>query len=159
LLERRFGAHRAAPGEAVMTRSSDPWKVTVITLAIAASSALAIGAGAVLLQGDDEPEDRHVVVSRPPPAAMVEDCNRYAADARRNGGTIVRDGLIGGAVGAGVGAATGAIGEGRRGVRKGAAIGAVVGTTAGALYGLSEENRRSADARAAYSECLARNGY
>jgi hypothetical protein len=139
------------------TRRSDPWKVMAITLLIAASSALAIAAGAVLLPGN-ETESRDTASSRPP-VAMVEDCNRHAAAARRDGGVIVRDGLIGGAVGAGVGAASGAAADGGDGVGKGAAIGAVVGTTAGALYGLSEENRRSADARAAYSECLARSGY
>ena len=93
---------------------------------------------------------------RPSPA-IVEDCNRYAAQKRDNM-RIAKNGAIGAVVGAGVGAAGGAIADGGDGAGKGAGIGALVGVTAGALYGLNEENRKSDDARAAYSECIARGG-
>jgi len=89
--------------------------------------------------------------------AIVEDCNRYAAQAR-DGARIAKNGAIGGVVGAGVGAAGGAIADGGKGAGKGAGIGALVGITAGALYGLNEENRRSDAAREAYADCIARGG-
>ena len=90
---------------------------------------------------------------------MIEDCNRYAAQAKRDTGRIAKDGLVGGAVGVGVGAASGAVAGGSKGAGKGAGIGAILGATAGALYGLNEENQRTEAARAAYSECMARRGY
>lgn len=96
---------------------------------------------------------RYVTPSR----AIVEDCNLYAAE-KRDGMRIAKNGAIGGAVGAGVGAAGGAIVDGGDGIGKGAGIGALVGATAGALYGLNEENKKSAAARDAYADCLARRG-
>ena len=92
-----------------------------------------------------------------PSRAIVEDCNRYAAE-KRDGMRIAKNGAIGGVVGAGVGAAGGAIADGGKGAGKGAGIGALVGITAGALYGLNEENRKSDAAREAYAECIARRG-
>ena len=92
-----------------------------------------------------------------PSPAIVEDCNRFAAQ-KRDGMRIAKNGAIGGVVGAGVGAAGGAIADGGKGAGKGAGIGALVGITAGALYGLNEENRKSAAAREAYAACIARGG-
>ena len=121
---------------------------------------LAIGAGAYALR--KSPAVRAVTSSgseRVVERRVVEDCNRYAANAQRDTGRIVRDGAIGGAVGAGVGAAGGAIADGGNGAGKGAGIGALVGATVGALRGLSEENQKSETARQAYADCLARRGY
>ena len=115
---------------------------------------LAFAGGARLLQSEPEAEARSS--ARPAPA-VIENCNQYAAAARDNM-RIVKDGAIGGAVGAGVGAAGGAIADGGSGAGKGAGIGAVVGVVGGALYGLNEENKKSASAREAYAECVARRG-
>ena len=90
---------------------------------------------------------------------VIEDCNAYAAQARRDTGRIVKDGVVGGAVGAGVGAAGGAVVDRHHSVGRGAGIGALVGAAVGTLHGLNEENRKSEQARAAYAECMARNGY
>jgi hypothetical protein len=94
-----------------------------------------------------------------PSAAAVESCNRYAADAERDAKRVIGDAVVGGAVGAGLGAAGGAIAGGDKAPGKGAGIGALVGVTTGTLYGLNEENQRSAAARAAYAECMTRAGY
>ena len=135
------------------------WKATLFALLLLIPTLLAIGAGAYALR--KSPAMRAVTpgMSAPRERAVVEDCNRYADAARRDTGTIVRDGAIGGAVGAGVGAAGGAIADGGNGAGKGAGIGALVGATVGALRGLSQENQRSEAARSAYSDCLARRGY
>src|SRR5215470_12837605 len=79
-----------------------------------------------------------VVVAAPAraPEPVVETCNQYAAQARRDPNRILRDGVVGGAVGAGVGAAGGAIADGGDGAGKGAGIGALVGAAAGSLFGL-----------------------
>jgi hypothetical protein len=98
-------------------------------------------------------------VASAPPAYVVEDCNRYAAAADRSEMEVAKDGLLGGAIGAGLGAAGGAIAKGGKGAGKGAGIGAIVGAAGGTLYGLNQENQRTAAARAAYQECMARQGY
>lgn len=134
-------------------RKLNPWKIGVLA---AAGLAVAVFAGtAVVRTVDDAPDP---VASATPPPTIVEDCNRYAADAI-DPKEVMKDGLIGGAVGAGVGAAGGAIADGGDGAGKGAGIGAIVGATAGTFYGLSEENRRTEASRHAYRECMARNGY
>ncbi len=131
---------------------SNPWKMGVIVGAIAAVVFLAGGVLAWGLLRSDE-------ASALPSARLIEDCNRYAAQAERDTGRIVKDGAIGAGVGAGVGAASGAIANGSKGAGKGAGIGAILGATAGALYGLNEENKRTGRARTAYRECMARHGY
>ena len=88
----------------------------------------------------------------------IANCNRYAADMTRDNGHIVKNGAIGGAIGAGVGAAGGAILDGGKGAGKGAGLGALLGATAGAFEGLSEENKKNEQARAAYADCMARAG-
>ncbi|HKC52184.1 MAG TPA: hypothetical protein VKF60_15425 [Myxococcota bacterium] len=128
--------------------------------AISMASLLALGAGAYALR--KSPPLRAAAstgTARQAQRAVVEDCNQYAALARRDTGRIVRDGAVGGAVGAGVGAAGGAIADGGKGAGKGAGIGALVGATIGALRGLNEENQKSEAARTAYADCLARRGY
>jgi hypothetical protein len=93
------------------------------------------------------------------PSAVVEDCNRYAAAARRDAGRVAGEAVVGGGIGAGVGAVGGAIAGGHEAPKQGAGIGAIVGATAGTLHGLREESRRTEAARAAYAECMARGGY
>ena len=152
-----------------MTREENAWKAAVLA---AIGTMLLIGVGVavanIALDADEAQERarRAPAVSAPPrvasasaPAAVVEDCNQYAAQARRDTGRIVRDGVVGGAVGAGVGAAGGAIADGGEGAGKGAGIGAIVGAAAGTLFGLNEENRKSDQATAAYQQCMARRGY
>jgi hypothetical protein len=69
--------------------------------------------------------------SRPSaPAAVVEGCNRLAAQAPRDRTRVLRDGVQGGS-----------------------------GVTAGTLLGLSEANRKSEYALPAYQQCMARRGY
>jgi hypothetical protein len=97
--------------------------------------------------------------SAAPPVSVIEDCNRYAAAAKRDAGRVVGDAAVGGAIGAGVGAASGAIAGGDEGPKKGAGVGAIVGATAGTLFGLNEENKRTYAARSAYADCMARSGY
>jgi hypothetical protein len=90
----------------------------------------------------------------------VEICNDRARAAKSDRtAEVLKDVLIGGAVGAGVGAAGGAVADGGKGAGKGAGIGALVGVAGGTLYGLNQENQRTAAARAAYQECMARKGY
>ncbi|HTO09399.1 MAG TPA: hypothetical protein VMR86_20270 [Myxococcota bacterium] len=138
----------------------NPWRTAVIATAAVTAVMLAIGAGAFALR--KSPAVRAAASrgsARQVEERVIEDCNRYAADTERNTGRIVRDGAIGAGVGAGVGAAGGAIAKGGEGAGKGAGIGALVGATVGALRGLSEENRKTETARAAYADCLARRGY
>ena len=140
-----------------MDTRSNPWKWSFIAAAIGVpATVLAFAGSAWLLQSDPEPAAGGAAraLARPA-AAVIENCNQYAAAARDNM-RIVKDGAIGGAVGAGVGAAGGAIADGGKGAGKGAGIGAVVGVVGGALYGLNEENKKSASAREAYAECVAR---
>lgn len=155
-----------------MTREENAWKTAVLA---AIGTMLLIGVGLavanVALDADEAKEQarRAPAVSAPAPqqrvasagvpARVVEDCNQYAAQTRRDTGRIVRDGVVGGAVGAGVGAAGGAIADGGEGAGKGAGIGAIVGAAAGTLFGLNEENRKSDQATAAYQQCMARRGY
>ena len=145
------------------TLSSNPWRTAVIATAILVSMFLAIGAGALALRKVGPLTHSSVARGAPavaaPARAVVEDCNRYAEEARRDTGRIVQNGVVGGAVGAGAGAAGGAIADGGKGAGKGAGIGAIVGGAVGALYGLNEENKKSDAARAAYADCLARRGY
>jgi hypothetical protein len=158
--------------ELFMTREENAWKAAVLA---AVGTMLLIGVGVavanIALDANHEEEEARRSASAPAasapvqvarssaPAAVVEDCNQYAAQARRDTGRIVRDGVVGGAVGAGVGAAGGAIADGGEGAGKGAGIGAIVGGVAGTLYGLNEENRESDQATAAYQQCMARRGY
>jgi hypothetical protein len=144
-----------------MDTRSNPWKWSFIAAAIGVPLAvLAFAGGARLLQGETETEAESrssaPAAARPAPA-VIEDCNRYAAAARDNM-RIAKDGAIGAVVGAGVGAAGGAIADGGSGAGKGAGIGAVVGVVGGALYGLTEENKKSERAREAYAECVVRRG-
>ena len=145
------------------TITSNPWRTAVIALAILVPTFLAVGAGTYMLRQSRSATPPRVAARAEPAAvptrAVVEDCNRYAADAQRDTGRIVKNGVIGGAVGAGAGAAGGAIADGGKGAGKGAGIGAIVGGAVGALYGLNEENKRTEAGRAAYAECLARRGY
>jgi hypothetical protein len=139
---------------------SNPWRTAVIATAAVIAVMLAIGAGAFALRKSPSLRAATSIGSaRQVHERVVEDCNRYAADTQRDTGRIVRDGAVGGAVGAGVGAAGGAIAKGGEGAGKGAGIGALLGATVGALRGLSEENRKTETARAAYADCLARRGY
>jgi uncharacterized protein YcfJ len=142
-----------------METRSNPWKWSFVAAVIGLPlTGLAIAGGAGLLKGEPAAESRSSsqAVARPA-AAVIEDCNRYAAEARDNK-RIVKDGAIGAVVGAGVGAAGGAIADGKDGAGKGAGIGAVVGVVSGAIYGLTEENKKSESAREAYSDCIARRG-
>ena len=146
------------------TITSNPWRTAVIALAILVPTFLAVGAGTYALRHSRSETPPRVAAARAEPAAtptpaVVEDCNRYAASAKRDTGRIVKNGVIGGAVGAGAGAAGGAIADGGKGAGKGAGIGAIVGGAVGALYGLNEENKRTEAGRAAYAECLAQRGY
>jgi uncharacterized protein YcfJ len=147
-----------------MTRGN-PWKTSVLA---ATATALVLGLGVALAnlahREEGEPAHHPAATGAPraaatAPKAVVEDCNQYATQARRDTGRIVRDGVVGGAVGAGVGAAGGAIAGGGDGAGKGAGIGAIAGAAAGTLYGLNEENRKSEASRTAYQQCMARRGY
>jgi hypothetical protein len=134
------------------------WSIVAAAVGIPLT-VLAVAGGARMLR--TEPEASASVSSRAaearPAPAVIEDCNRFAAEARDNK-RIVKDGAIGAAVGAGVGAAGGAIADGGDGAGKGAGIGAVVGVVSGAIYGMTEENKKSDAAREAYAECIARQG-
>ena len=145
------------------TITSNPWRTTVIAIAILVPTFLAVGAGTYALRQSRSATQPRVAArsesAAAPTRAVVEDCNRYAADAQRDTGRIVKNGVIGGAVGAGAGAAGGAIADGGKGAGKGAGIGAIVGGAVGALYGLNEENKKTEAGRAAYADCLARRGY
>jgi hypothetical protein len=99
------------------------------------------------------------VVSSRPPAAVIEDCNAYAAGVRNRTEEALKGAVIGGAVGAGVGAAGGAIAKGGKGAGKGAGIGSILGATVGTLYGLDQANQANARAQEAYRACMARRGY
>ena len=145
--------------------SSNPWRTAVLAIAVLVVASLAIGAGAVALRKLAPLTHSRVSTARAarpvasPAPAVVDDCNRYADQAQRDTGRIVKNGVIGGAVGAGAGAAGGAIADGGKGAGKGAGIGAIVGGAIGTLYGLNEENKKSDAARAAYADCMARRGY
>lgn len=134
---------------------------TLLTLAAIAWAAGEFPGQERATQRDETASSESIEPARPPalPAAVIEDCNRYAAAAKRDAGRVAGEAVVGGGIGAGVGAVGGAIAGGHEAPKKGAGIGALVGATAGALHGLSEENRRTEAARAAYAECLARGGY
>ena len=143
-----------------MTHESSPWKVAMLAIAIAVPL-VAVGAVVANLVDRVEGSDGGAapIARSRAPAAAVEQCNQFAAQAERDATRVLRDGVLGGAVGAGVGAAGGAIADGGDGAGKGAGIGALVGATAGTLYGLNQENRKSEQAMAAYRDCMARRGY
>jgi hypothetical protein len=139
--------------------SRNPWRTGVL-LAAALIAALGVVGGVVAgVRYASGERGQGAAKAAAPRAAAIEDCNRHAARVARDTGRIVKDGAVGGAVGAGVGAAGGAIVDGDDGIGKGAGLGALLGATAGTLYGLNEENRRSEQARGAYADCMARNGY
>jgi len=142
------------------TSERNPWKTGVIVGGVALAVLLGGGlvSGLIADLGGGETEETQETQAGPPPA-LIEDCNRYAAATSRDGGRILRDGVIGGALGAGVGAAGGAIADGGDGAGKGAGIGALLGAAAGTLHGMSEENRKTEAARNAYRDCMARRGY
>lgn len=135
-------------------------------LAAVVGGALLLGVGATAMivglrgSGNDAGGSAPSAIAQPvsqPPPRVVEDCNQYAAS--RDNSRVVRDGVVGGLLGAGAGAAAGAVVDKRHSVGRGAGIGALVGAAAGTLYGINEENKKTEAARAAYGECLARNGY
>ena len=154
----------------------NPWKIA--TLAIVGASAAAFVSAAGLgkvdgWNGSPAEESAQIEASAPvpqrAPAARVaraaepaslyrerEDCERYALEAQRNNGRVVRDGVVGGVVGAGLGAAGGAIADGGNGAGKGAGIGALVGAAAGTFHGFDQEQRKTEQAQAAYKACLGR---
>ena len=150
---------------------NNPWKNVVIFGGVAFVAFLAAGGVIAYLQDDaGESETAAEQTAQPsasapavsagqPPQRIIEDCNRYAAEADRDGKEIAKDGLLGAVAGAGLGAAAGAIADGGSGAGKGAGIGAIVGGAGGTLYGFNKENQRTEAARAAYRECMARNGY
>jgi hypothetical protein len=142
-----------------MSWMKDPRKAAVAGAAIAT---VALAAGGVVmgaLKAGDKRSPEMVASAAMPPRQVVEDCNRYASQARWDKGRIAKEGVIGGAIGAGLGAAGGAIADGGSGAGKGAGIGAIVGAAAGTLHGLSGENRKSDQAEIAYRTCMARRGY
>src|SRR5258705_4629316 len=143
-----------------MKTSSNPWRTGVIVTAIAIAVMFALGAGAYALR--KSPPLRAATSSgtaRQAQRAVVEDCNQYAAQARRDTGRIVRDGAVGGAVGAGVGAAGGAIADGGEGAGQGAGIGAPGRATIRALRGFGEGNQKAQTPRSAYTGLPSRPGY
>jgi uncharacterized protein YcfJ len=135
---------------------NNPWKSAVLTIGALLILLVAAFALANVLE---EVGAASKTAAAEPSRAVVEDCNRYAAEATRDTQRLVKDGVVGGAIGAGLGAAGGAIADGGKGAGKGAGIGAIAGVAAGTLYGLNEENRRTDAARAAYQTCMARRGY
>jgi len=140
----------------------NPWRTGVllaVVLIAVLGIASAVVAGFAHVSGQRARADIIPTAARPSRAVSESECNQYAAQASRDTGRIVKDGVVGGAIGAGVGAAGGAIVDRHHSVGKGAGIGALVGAAAGTLHGLSEENRKSEEARAAYGECMARHGY
>jgi hypothetical protein len=143
-----------------MMQESNSWKTAMLAIAIGVPL---VAFGAVVANLVDRSRESNggasPTASSRAPAAVVEQCNQYAAQAERDATRVLRDGVLGGAVGAGIGAAGGAIADGGDGAGKGAGIGALVGATAGTFYGLNEENRKSEQAMAAYRDCMARRGY
>lgn len=148
---------------------NNPWKWSFIAAVIGVPVLALAFAGAAGILGNQPETEAEAEARAPqraaaarsaparPSAAVVEDCNQYAAAARDNM-RVLKNGVVGAAVGAGVGAAGGAIADGGEGAGKGAGIGAVVGAVGGALYGLNEENQKSEAARQAYASCVARRG-
>jgi hypothetical protein len=146
--------------EIVSNPFRNPWRTGVLSAAVLVGVVGLVGAVvAGIRYASDERADRVAAESVARRSAAIADCNRFAAQTARDTGKIVKHGVVGGAIGAGVGAAGGAIVDGDDGIGKGAGLGALLGATAGTLHGLSEENRRSEQARAAYADCMARNGY
>ena len=146
--------------------SRNPWKLAMITLLAAGIAALASGIVVAKVVDAQHQEAAKIEETQTPPEPVVsaaprpvEDCSRYAAGADRDGKHILKDGLFGGAIGAGLGAAAGAIVDGGNGAGKGAGVGALVGAAGGTVYGLDQENKRTAHARNAHQQCVARRGY
>jgi hypothetical protein len=144
--------------------TNNPWKFATILIGLAAVL-LAVGVIVASRLDNAQPDKSSASQGAPArvasaaPARVIEDCNAYAAGARRDKTRILRDAVVGGAAGAGVGAAGGAIADGGEGAGKGAGIGAIVGATAGTLFGLNEENKKTEASRVAYQQCMARQGY
>ena len=142
--------------------TNNPWKLASILIGLAA---VLLAVGVIVASRIDDAQKSSAAQRAPArvasaaPARVIEDCNAYAAGARRDKTRILRDAVVGGAAGAGVGAAGGAIADGGEGAGKGAGIGAIVGATAGTLFGLNEENKKTEASRVAYQQCMARQGY
>ena len=166
----------------------DPWKATAIGMALVMATALVTGLVVAnwAVPDDDfkanvpapapeppsakkpapkQPAVRTVqapTAAAPPSQAVVDECNRVAAQQTGNPNKtveVVKDAAIGAVVGAAVGAGGGAIADGGKGAGKGAAIGGVVGAAGGTLYGLNENRKHDEKYRAAYAQCLRSRGY
>jgi YmgG-like glycine-zipper protein len=141
----------------------NPWRtgvlLTVVLIAVLGIAGAVVAGFAHVSGRSSRGEVVPAAAARPSRALSESECNQYAVETSRDTGRIVKDGVVGGAVGAGVGAAGGAIVDRHHSVGKGAGIGALVGAAAGTLHGLSAENRKSEEAKAAYGECMARHGY
>ena len=99
------------------------WKIASLTM----GGILLLLAALVIVASALRNDESVVVGAVQPPQAAVDDCNHLAAQAARDTGAIVQNGVIGGAIGAGVGAAGGAIADGGDGAGKGAGIGRLRG--------------------------------
>lgn len=130
-------------------RERKAWKLPIYVIAIGVPALLATEAIVGMIRDDRETEQaasQVVVADSLPPVSVVDECNRYAG--------LERDAEAQVAVGAGpdervhssMDAGAGAIRHGDPG-------------DSGTLVGLSLENGRSASARTAYRECMARRGY
>jgi hypothetical protein len=123
-----------------MTHQANPWKTAQLVVALCVPLS-AIGVAVELLV---DAGARSAAASAPTshagaPAPVVDDCNRLAEQAPRDTTRQLRDVVFGGA-----GAA----------LANGRAIG-----TVGTLHGLSQKNRKSEYAVAAYRQCMARRGW
>jgi len=121
-----------------MTHEANPWKATVLAIALGVPL-VAVGTIVANLtdRGRASSSGAAPAASSRAPAAVVEECNRFAAEAERDATRVLRDGVLGGA-----------------------GVGALVGATAGTpLYGLNEEDRKSEQAMGAYRDCMDRRGY
>lgn len=166
----------------------NPWKISTLALALVMGSILVVGLVRAQ-RAPVQPEPTASVAPLPsaPPApapvpgthagsarrvarhtpgvptrAVVQACNRYAAEQvghRDKTVDTVKDVLIGTAIGGAVGAAGGAIADGGSGAGKGAAIGGVAGAAGGTLYGLTENRRHDERYRDAYGACMRARGY
>jgi hypothetical protein len=154
----------------------NPWKLTVIGLALVMITALVTGmvvANRTSTTNDSPSASPRMAAAPPAPPAVtpavpprpsqsvIEECNRVAVQRTTKDKTveIVKDSAVAGLVGAAVGAAGGAIADGGSGAGKGAGIGGAVGLGAGALYGLNENRKTDERARTAYAACMRARGY
>jgi len=114
------------------TPGTHPW--TLVALAAAGVAALVLLVGVAtgwLGEPADVAASPERFAAHGPPQQVIDDCNRFATEARQDAATGAEEG-------AGAASSAGA---------------------AGTLFGLSEESRRSRAARDAYRECMARRGY